>query len=244
MSAQRRLDRRLVELGLFETRARAQAAIAAGKVWVDGVAARKPSQIVADVAKIEAQEAYPHVSRAALKLMAGLDAFGVDPAGAVCLDVGASTGGFVEVLLERGAARVYAVDVGRDQLHPRLRADPRVVSLEATDARVLSAALIDAPPTLISCDASFISLEKVLPRALGLAAPGAVLIALFKPQFEVGRVHIGKGGVVSDAGAVETAMRKTRAFLEDAGFAWMGAIQSPIRGGRGNQEHLIAARRR
>ena len=243
MSAQRRLDRRLVELGLFETRARAQAAIAAGKVWVDGVAARKPSQIVADVAKIEAQEAYPHVSRAALKLMAGLDAFGVDPAGAVCLDVGASTGGFVEVLLERGAARVYAVDVGRDQLHPRLRADPRVVSLEATDARVLSAAVIDASPVLITCDASFISLEKVLPRALGLAAPDAVLIALFKPQFEVGRAYVGKGGLVGDAGAVDAAMRRTRAFLEDAGFAWLGSVESPIRGGRGNQEHLIAARR-
>ncbi|MEO1040443.1 MAG: TlyA family RNA methyltransferase [Pseudomonadota bacterium] len=241
MSASRRLDRRLLELGLFETRAKAQEAIAVGAVTVNGEPARKASQSVPVDAVIKAQPAHPYVSRSALKLIGALDAFSMNPAGAICLDVGASTGGFVEVLLERGAMRVFAVDVGRGQLHERLRSDARVVSLEATDARNLDRAVITDPVTLITCDASFISLDKVLPAALALGEPEARLIALFKPQFEVGRAFIGKGGVVSDAAAIERAMKNARAFIEDAGFKVQGVVESPIRGGDGNQEYLIAA---
>ena len=172
-----RADKYLVENGYFETRARAQEAIEAGLVKLDGVALRKASQKVPAGAKIEAQALHPYVSRAALKLVGGLDVFGVDPTGLTCLDVGSSTGGFTEVLLERGAMKVYAVDVGREQLHARLRGDDRVVSMEATDARDLTAEDFDAPPSLIVCDASFISLLKVIPVPLSLAAERAVLAA-------------------------------------------------------------------
>lgn len=237
-----RADKYLVEHGYFETRARAQAAIEAGGVRVDGAALTKASAKIPDGAVIEAEPAHPYVSRAALKLLAGLDAFGVDPAGLTCLDVGASTGGFTQVLLERGAAFVAAVDVGRDQLHDSLRAEPRVLSLEATDARMLTPDQIGGrAPQLVVCDASFISLEKVLARPLDLAAPGAQLIALFKPQFEVGRAHVGKGGLVKDAEAVERAEENARAFLARAGFKVQGSIESPITGGDGNRERLIFA---
>lgn len=237
-----RADKYLVEHGYFETRARAQAAIEAGGVRVNGAALTKASAGIPDGAVIEAEPAHPYVSRAALKLLAGLDAFGVDPAGLTCLDVGASTGGFTQVLLERGAAFVTAVDVGREQLHDSLRAEPRVLSLEATDARTLTLYQIGGrPPDLVVCDASFISLEKVLARPLDLAAPGARLIALFKPQFEVGRAHVGKGGVVKDAEAVERAEENARAFLARAGFKVQGSMESPITGGDGNRERLIFA---
>jgi 23S rRNA (cytidine1920-2'-O)/16S rRNA (cytidine1409-2'-O)-methyltransferase len=237
-----RADKYLVEHGYFETRAKAQAAIAAGCVRADGAVLSKPSQKIAPGAVIEAAPAHPYVSRAALKLIAGLDRFGVDPSGRTCLDVGASTGGFTQVLLQRGAAFVAAVDVGRDQLHQSLRADPRVLSLEATDARTLTLEQIGGrAPELVVCDASFISLEKVLAAPLALAAPGARLIALFKPQFEVGRAHVGKGGVVKDDDAVDRAEENARAFLARAGFEVQGSIESPLPGGDGNRERLIAA---
>lgn len=237
-----RADKHLVEYGYFDTRAKAQAAIAAGCVRVDGRILEKAAAKIAPGAKIEAEPAHPYVSRAALKLAAGLDAFAIDPAGLICLDVGASTGGFTQVLLERGAARVAAVDVGRDQLHGALRGDARVLSLEGCDARALTLERIGGrAPQLIVCDASFIALEKVLPVPLALAAQGARLVALFKPQFQVGRAHVGKGGIVSDEAAVDAAYEKTRAFFKDAGFDIAGEAESPITGGDGNREYLIGA---
>ncbi|MFW6300573.1 MAG: TlyA family RNA methyltransferase [Oceanicaulis sp.] len=240
-----RADRYLVEHGFFETRARAQAAIAAGGVRADGRRVEKASAKIAPGAVIEAEPAHPWVSRAALKLAAGLDAFAIDPTDRVCLDVGASTGGFTEVLLARGAAFVAAVDVGRDQLHASLRGDPRVLSLEATDARKLTLKRIGGrAPSLVVCDASFIALEKVLPTPLALAAPKASLVALFKPQFEVGRAHVGKGGLVTDLAAVAAAQDKARAFLHGAGFDLIGEIESPVTGGDGNREYLMGAVKR
>lgn len=239
-----RADLYLVEHGHFDTRARAQAAIAAGKVSANGVVVTKPSQKIADGAEIVAEAAHPWVSRAALKLVAGLDAFGVDPADRVCLDVGASTGGFTEVLLSRGARHVYAVDVGRDQLHPSLQADRRVTSLEATDARSLAPEVFSEPPSLVVCDASFISLLKVIARPLALSAPSATLMALIKPQFEVGKALIGKGGLVKDVQARDDAVAAVRAGLEGLeGFSVGAIIDSPIDGGDGNKEYLIAANR-
>jgi 23S rRNA (cytidine1920-2'-O)/16S rRNA (cytidine1409-2'-O)-methyltransferase len=235
-----RADKYLVEHGHFDTRAKAQAAIAAGKVVVNGVALSKPSQTIPDGADIRAEAAHPYVSRAALKLVEGLDQFGVDPAGKLCLDVGASTGGFTEVLLERGAARVIAVDVGRDQLAPSLKTDPRVLSLEGTDARTLTLDQIGgATPELLVCDASFISLEKVLARPLELLAEGGEMIALFKPQFEVGPKFVGKGGLVKDEDAVERAKENARAFFARASVPVKGETCSPIRGGDGNREYLF-----
>ncbi len=239
-----RADKYLVEHSHFDTRAKAQAAIAAGKVVVNGVALTKPSQTIADGAEVIAEAAHPYVSRAALKLVEGLDVFGVDPAGKVCLDVGASTGGFTEVLLERGAARVIAVDVGRDQLAPALRSDPRVLSLEATDARTLTLDQIGgAAPDLVVCDASFISLEKVLARPLELLVEAGEMIALFKPQFEVGPKFVGKGGVVKDEEAVERAKENARAFFARALIPVKRETCSPIRGGDGNREYLFYGRK-
>jgi 23S rRNA (cytidine1920-2'-O)/16S rRNA (cytidine1409-2'-O)-methyltransferase len=239
-----RADLYLVEHGHFDTRARAQAAIAAGKVSANGVKLTKPSQKIADGAEIVAEAAHPWVSRAALKLVAGLDGFGVDPADRVCLDVGSSTGGFTEVLLSRGARHVYAVDVGRGQLHPSLQADRRVTSLEATDARSLAAELFSEPPSLVVCDASFISLLKVIARPLALAAPTADLIALIKPQFEVGKALIGKGGLVKSEKARDDAVATVRAALDGLeGFSVRAVMDSPIEGGDGNREYLIAAAR-
>jgi 23S rRNA (cytidine1920-2'-O)/16S rRNA (cytidine1409-2'-O)-methyltransferase len=239
-----RADKFLVEHGHFSTRAKAQAAIAAGKVRVNGQVLGKASQNIPDGAAVQAEAAHPYVSRAALKLVAGLDAFEIDPAGRICLDVGSSTGGFAQVLLERGAERVIAVDVGRDQLDASLRADPRVLSLEGQDARTLTLDLIGgAAPSLVVCDASFISLEKVLSQPLALAVPGADLIALFKPQFEVGRAHVGKGGIVKDSIAIAHAEESARAFVARAGVEVSGVIEIPIAGGDGNLERLIGARK-
>ena len=239
-----RADRFLVEHGYFETRARAQAAIAGGKVTANGVVVAKPSQKIAEDAQIVAEEAFPWVSRAALKLAAALEAFDIDPADRVCLDVGASTGGFTEVLLAKGARHVYAVDVGRGQLHPRLQADARVASMEGLDARSLAADMLDAPPSLVVCDASFISLLKVIARPLELAAPQADLIALIKPQFEVGRAAIGKGGLVKSENdrrlAVDTVCSGLEAMSE---FRVRAVIDSPVEGGDGNREYLMAASR-
>lgn len=238
-----RADLYLVEHGFFDTRARAQAAIAAGRVRADGVPVGKASQKITPGAVVEAEPAHPYVSRAALKLAAALDGFGIDPAGRTCLDVGASTGGFTQVLSGRGAARVYAVDVGRGQLHPLLREQPEIVNLEATDARALTRAQIADAPSLVVCDASFISLEKVLGVPLSLAAQDAELVTLFKPQFEVGRDNIGKGGIVKNAGAVTAAQENARAFLARAGWPVEAEMVSPVAGADGNQEYLFLARR-
>ena len=239
-----RADLYLVEHGHFDTRARAQAAIAAGKVSVNGVTVSKPSQKIPDGAEIIAEAAHPWVSRAALKLVAGLDAFAVDPADRVCLDVGSSTGGFTEVLLARGARHVYAVDVGRDQLHPSLQADRRVTSLESTDARSLAAEMLSEPPSLVVCDASFISMLKVIARPLALSAAKSDLITLIKPQFEVGKALIGKGGLVKSDEARDTAVATVRAGLEGLeSFSVRAVMDSPIEGGDGNREYLIAASR-
>ncbi len=184
----------------------------------------------------------PYVSRAALKLRHALEVFGLDPAGAVALDLGASTGGFSQVLLEAGAAEVWAVDVGHGQLAPALRADPRLHAIEGLNARALTAAHVP-PPGWIVADLSFISLAKALPPALELARPGAVLVALVKPQFEVGPAQVGKGGIVRDPAAHEAVRASVRRFLQASGWTVLGETESPITGGDGNAEFLIAARK-
>lgn len=236
-----RADRLLVTLGLFESRAGARAAIEAGRVRVDGVVVTKPAQEISDEAVIEADPAHPYVSRGGLKLAHGLQAFGVDPKGRHCLDIGASTGGFTEVLLLAGAAHVIAVDVGRGQLHPRIAADPRVTSLEATDARSLTAEMLGEAPDLLVCDASFISLEKLLDVPLSLAAPGADFVGLFKPQFQVGRENIGKGGIVTDIAEADAAAARFEAWMKEKGWPIHAWTASPISGGDGNAERLFHA---
>jgi 23S rRNA (cytidine1920-2'-O)/16S rRNA (cytidine1409-2'-O)-methyltransferase len=238
-----RLDVELVRRGLAASRTQARAAIEAGNVKVDGAVAVKPGQPVAEDAAIDWTPAHPWVSRGGLKLVQALEVFGVDPAGQACLDVGASTGGFTDVLLSKGARRVIAVDVGRGQLHPKLAADPRVVSLEATDARTLTTDMLGETPTLVVCDASFISLAKLLGRPLSLAANGAELVTLFKPQFEVGPAHVGKGGIVSDQAAADRAAEAFEAWLGQQGWDVKDRTDSPILGGDGNRERLIHARR-
>jgi 23S rRNA (cytidine1920-2'-O)/16S rRNA (cytidine1409-2'-O)-methyltransferase len=233
-----RIDRLLVERGLFESRAQAQAAIAAGLVVADAKPVTKASLELPTDANLKAEPAHPFVSRGGVKLTAALDHFGFDPAGETCLDVGASTGGFTDALLGRGAARVYAVDVGRDQLHRRLRARAEVVVLEGTDIRALSASRLVPPPSLVVIDVSFISLKLVLPAALALARPPARLIALIKPQFEAGRSH-RKKGIVRDMkihAAVEAEVTDTVAAL---GWRVLGVIPSPLLGGDGNREFLL-----
>lgn len=236
-----RADKVLVALGHFDSRAAAQAAIAAGKVTVAGRVVVKPSEKISPDARIEAEREHPWVSRAGLKLAHALGVFDADVRGLPCLDVGASTGGFTEVLLANGAKSVVAVDVGRDQLHTRVRQDPRVTSLEATDARVLTRESVPEPPQLIVCDASFISLHKLLSVPLSLAAENAQLIALFKPQFEVGRDHVGKGGIVTDAAATARAEQAFVDWLAEQNWAVQARADSPIKGGDGNAERLIFA---
>ncbi|HYD98741.1 MAG TPA: TlyA family RNA methyltransferase [Alphaproteobacteria bacterium] len=240
-----RADQRLVELGLAESRSRAQALIAAGLVLCDGVPVAKPGQTVSETAVLALSGAdHPWVSRGGLKLVAGLDRFGIDPNGAVALDVGASTGGFTDVLLSRGARRVYAVDVGHDQLAAKLRADPRVVNLEGVNARSLDAGTIPEPPDLVVCDASFIGLALVLPAALALARPGAGLVALVKPQFEVGRGRLGKGGVVKDPALHAEVCDRIAAWLgAQPGWRVLGLAESPVVGPAGNREFLIGGRK-
>jgi 23S rRNA (cytidine1920-2'-O)/16S rRNA (cytidine1409-2'-O)-methyltransferase len=242
--ARKRADLLLVERGLFESRAKARAAIEAGGVSVAGRTVLKGSEALDEGAELMAVAAHPWVGRGALKLVYALEAWPVAVAGRVVLDVGASTGGFTEVCLTKGAVRVYAVDVGRGQLHARLAADPRVISLEATDARDLTPALIPERPGLIVTDVSFIGLEKALPAALGLAEEGADLIALVKPQFEVGPGRVGKGGLVKDEAARAAALAGVGAFLEVSGWAVQATADSPIAGGDGNREYLLWAKRR
>jgi 23S rRNA (cytidine1920-2'-O)/16S rRNA (cytidine1409-2'-O)-methyltransferase len=242
MTERQRADRLLVERGLFESRAKAQAAIAAGHVTANGIAVGKASDAIAIDAVVQATPEHPWVSRGGLKLTAGLDHFRIDPKGRVCLDVGASTGGFTHVLLERGARRIYAIDVGRGQLHQNLRGRPEVVSLEETDIRALSPALLPEPPDLVVADVSFISLKLVLPPALALARPSADLLALIKPQFEAGRGHLKKG-VVRDPQVHQAVCDDISAFVAGLGWTVLGVIPSPVTGGDGNREFLLGARR-
>jgi 23S rRNA (cytidine1920-2'-O)/16S rRNA (cytidine1409-2'-O)-methyltransferase len=240
-----RLDQRVVECGLAPTRTQAQALILAGKLFLAGTRVDKPGSLVAADAALELRgEPHPWVSRGGVKLAHALDHFALDPHGATALDVGASTGGFTDVLLQRGAARVYAVDVGRGQLDWKLRGDPRVVVLERTNARHLTRAQLPEPIDLVVCDASFIGLETVLPTALALAAPRARLVALIKPQFEVGKGRVGKGGVVRDPELhAEVCARIERWLTDTMGWRVLGLTESPIRGSDGNREFLIAAER-
>jgi 23S rRNA (cytidine1920-2'-O)/16S rRNA (cytidine1409-2'-O)-methyltransferase len=237
-----RIDRLLVERGLFESRAKAQAAIAAGRVTAGGVVVEKPSAEIAPDAQLHAEPAHPFVSRGGVKLAAALDHFRFDPRGRICLDVGASAGGFTQVLLARGARRIYAVDVGRGQLHPSLRAHTSVVSLESTDIRELTAARLQATVDFIAIDVSFISLALVLPAALDLARPGAHLVALIKPQFEAGPRAVKKG-VVRDSAVHAAVCEKLAALVQSLGWRVAGIIPSPISGRDGNREFFIGAAR-
>ena len=241
-----RADLLLVRRGLAASRERARSMIAGGLVSVDGVVMTRPARRLAAAADVTVSAPdMAWVSRAALKLIGGLDAFPqIDPSGLHCVDNGASTGGFTEVLLSRGAAHVVAVDVGHGQIHPRLADDPRVESREGVNARSLTANDFTTPPELIVCDASFISLAKVLPAVMRVSAPGAGLLALIKPQFEVGRAAIGKGGVVRDAKAASDAVAMVENWLAaDMGWQMIGTTPSPIDGQDGNREFLLAGRK-
>jgi 23S rRNA (cytidine1920-2'-O)/16S rRNA (cytidine1409-2'-O)-methyltransferase len=242
MAKRQRIDRLLVERGLFDSRAKAQAAIAAGRVTADGILITKPSQEAAIDAVLDAEPAHPWVSRAGVKLAAALDHFRLDPAGRVCLDVGASTGGFSEVLLARDARLVFAVDVGRDQLHPKLRVRAQVVSIEATDIRALESKKLEPRPDFVTVDVSFIRLELVLPRALALALAPAHMLALIKPQFEAGRGAL-KNGIVRDPLVHAAVCNDVVELVESLGWTVIGVIPSPVAGSDGNQEFFIAARR-
>ncbi|MEQ9640113.1 MAG: TlyA family RNA methyltransferase [Alphaproteobacteria bacterium] len=243
MSTQR-LDLVLVKRGLAESRAKAQALIMAGKVRSGERRLDKPGQpVAADIELSLDQPEHPWVSRGGQKLAHGLDHFALPAQGLTCLDVGASTGGFTDVLLQAGAARVYAVDVGHGQLDWRLRQDERVVVLERTNARYLTFEQVPEAVQAVVCDASFIGLRTVLPAALALAAPGAWLVALVKPQFEVGRDKVGKGGVVRDPALHEWACDTIAGWLGEQGWTALGVTQSPITGPKGNVEFLIAARK-
>ncbi|WP_240789987.1 TlyA family RNA methyltransferase [Roseomonas sp. HF4] len=238
-----RADIALVERGLAESRSRAQALILAGKVFSGERRIDKAGDTVAEGQALSLRgEPHPWVSRGGVKLAHALDHFGLDPAGRVGLDIGASTGGFTHVLLTRGATRVYAVDVGHGQLDWSLRNDPRVVVLERVNARHLTAGQVPEPPGVVVCDASFIGLRTVLPAALGLAAPGAFAVALIKPQFEAGPARVGKGGVVRDPAVHEEVCATICDWWAGLpGWRVLGIVPSPITGPEGNREFLIAA---
>jgi 23S rRNA (cytidine1920-2'-O)/16S rRNA (cytidine1409-2'-O)-methyltransferase len=240
--ARRRLDVLLVERGLAPSRERARALVMAGDVSVDGLRAGKAGAAVPPQALLEVRPRPLHVGRGALKLAGALDALGVDPRGRVAIDVGAGTGGFSEVLLERGATRVYAVDAGRAQLHERLRRDPRVVVKERTNARYLSAESIGEPCALAVMDVSFISVLKVLPALRSVLAPAAQLVVLVKPQFEVGREHVGRGGLVKDAALQRRTLARVALSCRELGYAVVGACASPIAGATGNREFFLHLR--
>jgi 23S rRNA (cytidine1920-2'-O)/16S rRNA (cytidine1409-2'-O)-methyltransferase len=236
-----RIDRLLVERGLFDSRAKAQAAIAAGRVTANAEPVRKASEEIAVDAALSATPAHPYVSRGGVKLAAALDHFGFNPKGRVCLDVGASTGGFTQVLLERGARRVYAIDVGRAQLHESLRGRPEVISFEETDIRACTPARFRETPNFVAIDVSFISLKLVLPPALKLVAHRTQVVALIKPQFEVGKGQVGKGGIVRQPELHRAACEKVERAVREIGFE-TAIVESPIAGAEGNKEFLLYAR--
>jgi 23S rRNA (cytidine1920-2'-O)/16S rRNA (cytidine1409-2'-O)-methyltransferase len=242
MAARRRADLVLVERGLFESRAKAQAAIAAGLVTADDKPVRKASDEIPLDAALDAEAPHPWVSRGGVKLAAALDHFGFDPAGHVCLDVGASTGGFTQVLLARGARHVYAVDVGREQLHASLRDEPRVTLFEETDIRALDFGRLPEPPDLLTVDVSFISLKLALAAAVALLRAPARMIAMIKPQFEAGRRHLKKG-IVRDPQVHAAVCDDIAGFVAALGWTVVGVIPSPIAGGDGNREFLLGASR-
>jgi 23S rRNA (cytidine1920-2'-O)/16S rRNA (cytidine1409-2'-O)-methyltransferase len=243
-SKKRRVDQLLVERGLAESRARAQALVMAGLVFAGETKLDKPGHQLAPDAPLDVRgRDHPWVSRGGIKLAHALDHFALDPAGSVAMDIGSSTGGFTDVLLSKGAAHVFAVDSGTNQLAWKLREDARVTVLEQTSARILTPAQIDRACDWVVCDASFISLAKVLERPLELAATPCQLVALIKPQFEVGREEVGKGGVVRDGALHERVCAEVRGWLEGLGWAVQGIATSPITGPQGNVEFLIAARR-
>jgi len=240
----KRIDHLLVERGLAESRSRAQAYVMAGLVYSGERRIDKSGQQIAEDCPIELRgQDHPWVSRGGLKLAHALEHFSISPEGRICIDVGASTGGFTDVLLQNSADKVYAVDVGRGQLAWKLRQDERVVVLEKTNARYLNNEIIPDPIAFIGCDASFIGLQTVLPAALDLAAPGAFAVALIKPQFEVGRGQVGKGGVVRDPDLHRDVCTRTETWLSGLpGWKVLGICESPITGPEGNKEFLIAAR--
>ena len=240
--SKKRADQLLVERGLAESRTRAQALIMAGLVMSGERKIAKAGDMLAEEAPLEVRgKVHPWVSRGGVKLDHALTQFGFEVAGAFALDVGSSTGGFTDVLLSRGAAKVYAIDVGTNQLAWKLRQDPRVVVHEQTNARQLTAEIVPEPVDIIVCDASFISLAKVLEAALRLAKPGARLVALVKPQFEAGRAEVGKGGVVRDPAVHERVCAQARAWVESRGWRVVGVTESPITGPEGNKEFLLGA---
>lgn len=240
MSERIRLDLALEQRGLVPSRARARDAILRGTVTINGVTAVKQNQMVGRDDKLALSDpAANYVSRAALKLVAGLDAGQIDATGKTCIDVGASTGGFTQVLMERGARRIYAVDVGHDQLHARLKGSDRVVSMEGVNARDLTVELIPEPIGLLVSDVSFVSVIKVLEAPLALCTSTADAVILFKPQFEVGRRNVGKGGIVTGEEAIETARAEVIAFMQAQGFKHRQSVTSPISGGDGNIETVL-----
>jgi 23S rRNA (cytidine1920-2'-O)/16S rRNA (cytidine1409-2'-O)-methyltransferase len=244
LTVKMRLDHLLVQRGLASSRTKAQDMIRRGAVRAKGAVILKAGLEIPENEPLEVLETERFVARSAWKLLAAIDAFGFDAAGRVCLDIGASTGGFTQVLLERGAARVFAVDVGRDQLHPSLRSNERVTSLESTDARALTPGMYSEPFTALTCDVSFISVLKVLPALFPLAAEDAWLVALVKPQFEVGRALVGKGGIVRDEAAKRDAIARAVDAVSAAGWQICGTLPSPILGRYGNEETLLGAIRR
>ena len=236
----KRADIVLVDRGFFPSRAKAREAIEAGLVVANGAVLKKPAEMVEEDAEIEADRPYPWVSRGGVKLAVALETFRIDPSGLTCADIGVSTGGFSDVLLSRGAAWVYGVDVGTGQLDPKLATRKELIAMEQFDARALSAANFSEPPQLCVIDVSFISLKLILPVVLPLLADNAALIALIKPQFEAGRERVGKG-VVRNAAVHEDVCADISSFIEAAGWRARGLIPSPIEGGDGNREFLIAA---
>lgn len=240
MSERIRLDLALEQRGLVPSRARARDAILRGTVTINGVTAHKQNQMVGRDDRLALSDpAANYVSRAALKLVAGLGAGSIDPVGKTCIDVGASTGGFTQVLMERGARRIYAVDVGHGQLHERLKGSDRVVSMEGVNARDLTAEMIPEPVDLLVSDVSFVSVIKVLEAPLALCTDTADAVILFKPQFEVGRRNVGKGGIVSDQTAIDAALADVIAFMVERGFDHRNSVTSPIAGGDGNVETVL-----
>jgi len=234
-----RLDVWLAEAGLSESREKAQALVMAGRVKLDGQRATKPGTRVKEGVRVEVDPGPAHVGRGALKLEGALDAFELDPRGSIAIDVGASTGGFTETLLERGAVRVYAIDVGRGQLHERLRQDPRVVVRDRTNARTLSPERVPEACSLAVMDVSFISVTKILGPLRSVLGPAADAVVLVKPQFEVGRLQVGRGGIVRDPQLHLQALAEVAAFAQAAGYGVRGACASPVTGATGNREFFL-----